>query len=208
MKHLYHGTSETYLSSIKQKGLKPRGFDRGNWIHPGQVSSHHEMVYLTNAEMSAEFYGLNSALCNNDSQYVILKIDYNGLNEDKFYPDENYMTTSKLIPPQEMKDAQAQIISNKDKWKECLTTKNLVCYKDNIQPDVLAYNTKNIKENLWYNLFCSEEGTYNEFINKFFIWIEHQKTFMNTVHKEQCSLFDCKILKTSEGYVFQTSTTT
>jgi hypothetical protein len=82
---LYHGTSERFLSQILSKGIRPRRTSSGNWK---DYPSRPDMVYLTTAY---PFY-FGSTAVKDDERILVLEIDTRHLNENRLYPDEDFIS--------------------------------------------------------------------------------------------------------------------
>lgn len=161
-----------------KEGLKPRKKHSGNWWITGKVKSHAEFVYLCGTKHLKEFYGLWSALANNERQYTSITIDFSKLKEENLYPDENLFADNfkneyGQIFGNAMQRAKKMIKKNKDKWHDCFIKHGLICHIGTITPDCFAsVETKNISENMWFNLLASERQTLKEMNYKFECWIK------------------------------------
>lgn len=89
MVFIYHGTRGEYSDNILENGLKPRkSTGRSNWSD-SDMDSLPNHVYLT------DVYGIYFGMCSVDNMkeepIAVFKINLDMLNEDKLYPDEDFI---------------------------------------------------------------------------------------------------------------------
>ena len=82
---LYHGTSESRVQKILAEGIKPRGKEKGNWLHT--IESNPCAVYLTDAY---PIYFAYSAAAD-DERGALIEIDVNLLDVSLLHPDEDVL---------------------------------------------------------------------------------------------------------------------
>lgn len=107
--NIYHGTIFKNLKTILSEGIRPRGLDGfTNWV---ENPSHPEMVYLSTA------YPFYFAQCagTRHKKFVIFEIDFESLDPDNLYPDEDFIFQSikeeDRIPLHEIRSLLAEPVS-------------------------------------------------------------------------------------------------
>jgi hypothetical protein len=84
---LYHGTNTRILDTVRTHGILPRRNRKGNWSHT--INSRKDAVYLTVSY--AAYYAIASVPGGrkNPHKPMIVEIDTDLLDENKFAPDED-----------------------------------------------------------------------------------------------------------------------
>jgi hypothetical protein len=148
--YLYHGTSETYIESIRLTGLRPRQAREGNWTTPGKVDSIPQAVYLTSREATADFYSLRAALVTGSKECANVVVRACVEIESRFIPDENYFAPA-VAMSDEMIEAKSLALKKAKKWKACLKKLALVAHLGEISPDRIEdIRTYPLEENPLY----------------------------------------------------------
>lgn len=130
---LYHGTNSKYLKNILKRGISPRKNKESNWK---ENKSHPDMVYLSTAY---PFYFSYCSLGEKDTKGVVFEIDTDVMDEDLFYPDEDFIwQTLKL----DNKDIKLEVVKNdienyKRNWKLSLDRLGNCCYRGVIPVDAI-----------------------------------------------------------------------
>jgi hypothetical protein len=132
--YLYHGTSGTYIESIRQTGLKPRQERVGNWTTPGKVDSIAHAVYLTSWETHTDFYSLRASVVTGSKECANVVVRACVEIEPFFIPDENYFAPA-VAMSDEMIEAQSLALKKAEEWKACLEKLALVAHLGGISPD-------------------------------------------------------------------------
>jgi hypothetical protein len=122
---LYHGTSSRYLGKIKKEGLKPRLNKRSNWSNPSQKN----FVYLSS--MYPMYY---SVYTQKNDKLVIIEIDETKLDENKLYPDDDFIwhNLKRQGKAVDIEYAGSLIMQNQHLWKESLNLLGCVAYLGSI----------------------------------------------------------------------------
>lgn len=126
---LYHGTNEANLSKIKLHGLRPRQRRKSQWK---EYPSRPDMVYLTTAY--ALYFALNSK---GKSRYMILEIESDELDQNKFFPDEDFIA-QKLAWQEKAKlsdihlDIRDNLEAYQQYWQDSIDGLGNCCYKGTI----------------------------------------------------------------------------
>jgi hypothetical protein len=123
---LYHGTSDTKLAKILQKGLRPRSKRKGNWK---DFPSRPDMIYLTTAY--APYFALN---VEGNGQPVVLEIDADKLDENCFFPDEDFISQSiarrNKLPLKEVHDEICRDLERyQEHWQLSVENMGNCCYQ-------------------------------------------------------------------------------
>src|SRR5208282_4351454 len=109
---LYHGCSAKDLRSIMTNGLCPRQDKQSNWE---RNPSRPDMVYLTVA------YPFWYALCH-DGLAGVIEIEARGLDRNRFFPDEDFLTYAfamrdgAQVAPQRQEDIRVMLHTYGDYW--------------------------------------------------------------------------------------------
>lgn len=121
---LYHGTSSKYLDIILKKGIKPRANKKSNWSEQSQK----EYVYLT--DMYPLFFSLQATKTKKD-KLVILEIEGHDLDDNLFYPDDDYIWWMQKLKKQpiELEAAGNLIQYNQNIWEESLNMLGCIAYR-------------------------------------------------------------------------------
>lgn len=154
------------MASILKHGLRPRLHRRTNWVGPGKVPSHHEMVYLTPSRTSANFHAMHSALRSGCNQGIVCTFSLSDLDEDKLYPDENYVATKYLgalavITPQQMRGAISVLKEKKGEWRKSLEIARAVSHRGPIPVDRAVIDHFSIERTEWAWMGSSTEEVYS-----------------------------------------------
>lgn len=147
---LSHCTSQSNSAAIAASGmLIPRSDRQGMWNSPGKVTSHPEFVYLTDSDLSIDYYGMRLALIDQSDSYSVINVSLP--DTDKLYPDENYIALGytgnfKGILSEDMKTAQSKIMSNKHLWKDCLKKLGVCAHRGPVA-DIRQIDHKSVMDN-------------------------------------------------------------
>lgn len=159
MIELYHGTASA--DAIIRTGKITVDPPIRNWTTPGKVPTT-DTIHLTNNKISAEFYGLRSAVVAKKQMYSILKVR---IDENFLYPDENYISPD--IMAHEVPAIRKSIRENKDKWKLSLERcAGASLYESIPAEQIVSIETKLNQENVWWFL-VEDSFTEKEFECKF-----------------------------------------
>lgn len=150
---VYHGTCASNLDSILKNGIKPRGRKKGNWE---SYPSKKDMVYLTVAY--APYFAICS--CEKSQTALILEIDLSLLDEDKLYPDEDFV--AQVLAYQNNTDIDTyhdHVSNNLDLFKSCyqdsLDGLGNISYKGTVpSSSITRYCLVDVKERKDISLMC------------------------------------------------------
>ncbi|MFM2063120.1 MAG: hypothetical protein RLZZ507_2790 [Cyanobacteriota bacterium] len=171
---LYHGTSFEYIERIRSQGVLPsRETKKSNWNTPesNNYESRNDAVYLSDAyspyyafhqyykrlleyyKRSIELNSLNLKQTSNklttvSSKLALIEIDTNSLEQDKFYPDEDFLVKSNL--PCKIGETEEERIEYfkenleyyQDYLKDSLEKMGNCCYFGVIPPTAISRITK------------------------------------------------------------------
>ena len=160
----YHGTSSSFVDSIKSQGLLPRELQinpNSNWTKYYQNESIPNMVYLTIKSYGADFHGTRTALKNNSDEYAVITVD---VTEDNLYPDENLFASGVRYYKEELQQMQARVLKNKELWRSSLSLKELVSHQGAISPDkIVDIEIKNIYDSSFRGFFSHKKKCLESF---------------------------------------------
>ena len=131
---IYHGTHYKNLNTILKSGLTPRKDKEGNWE---KYPSHSQMIYLS---LAYPFYFALSA-GEKISKGVVIEIDTEQLDENNFYPDEDFVFQKLEQQGQEgaeHTDIKENIESYQEYWEMSLNCFGGFCYKGTIPPSAFT----------------------------------------------------------------------
>lgn len=134
---LYHGTSDGFLDdNIIKYGIISRSLSGNNNFCSTNVSSHPDLVYLTNDCASAFLYACISATVNDHDSPKILAIDLEDLDKSKLRADENLISleeTGGFIVSHDIRNEQVSRVINDHRWELSLEKVKKCAYIDSIQ---------------------------------------------------------------------------
>jgi len=131
----YHGTAERFLPKVLAKGLKPRGKKKSQW----DVASRPDMVYMS---IGYPFYYALQASEENE-RLLVLEIDLDQLDEDRFFPDEDFIAQAIANRDQlPLDDVHNFVRDNLEDyqhhWKLSLEKLGNCCYQGVIHPSAIT----------------------------------------------------------------------
>lgn len=97
--------------------------------------SHPELIYCARDYGGAEFHAMRTTIQDRSDRLIILVIDGSKILKKNLYPDENLFTgfPERNDPnKEEMAAAQAQLLDNQKRWKECWDKCGMVCVRGEI----------------------------------------------------------------------------
>ena len=133
---LYHGTSDRHLDSILANGLIPRGRRRTNWDKRTGASLN-DLVYLTSDKAAS--YAANS-LGTDDDRCLIVEINPNCLDQNLFFPDEDYLALYHAPPgiKHRLQWGRRRVYRMQEQWKDSLEQMGNIAYMGVIPPSAIT----------------------------------------------------------------------
>ncbi|MFN5955557.1 MAG: hypothetical protein ACK6A9_02145 [Dolichospermum sp.] len=162
---LYHGTSFENVPRILSQGLLPRGSENGNWStdESNSYKSRKDAVYLSDAYAPyyafapyyaslLKFYSQqikpSTELTIVSSKGALIEIDIDSLEQDKLYPDEDFLARSNLpckigeTLEERTKYFKENLESYQGYLKDSLQEMGNCCYIGVIPPTAISRITK------------------------------------------------------------------
>lgn len=163
---LYHGTSFENVPRILSQGLLPRGSENGNWStsESNSYKSRKDAVYLSDAYAPyytfAQYYASllkfysqqikpSTELTIVSSKGALIEIDIDSLEQDKFYPDEDFLVRSSNLRseigetiPERTEYFGENLESYQDYLNDSLQKMGNCCYLGVIPPTAISRITK------------------------------------------------------------------
>lgn len=97
LKTIYHVSEKKYLDRIKKYGLVPKS--------KGKKSNHPDRIYVGTSEVNLSQIITQLKSINEETEYVLLTIDYKKAGEPNLYNDPNYLTYGYYIIDNISKDS-------------------------------------------------------------------------------------------------------
>lgn len=132
--NVYHGTSSAYLIAILARGIVPRGHRPGQWK---KFPSRPDHVYLSTAY--AGYFAINATL-GNGGKAMLLEVKLDWLDEDRLYPDEDFIQETQRSLGDKAANAQIKhrIGRYQPYWRTSLEQMGNISHRGTVPPNAIT----------------------------------------------------------------------